>query len=61
MSKFKNYHIIISATKTSIASGSYESCLNMFNIQDKVYKRTHKIISDEDYQKILKKKPINNK
>lgn len=56
MSKFKNYHIIRTATKTSVASGSYESCLNMFNLQDKIYHRTHKIISEEEYNKILKKK-----
>lgn len=56
MSKFKNYHIIINATKTSVASGSYEACFNIFNMQDKVYKKTHKLISDEEYQKILKKK-----
>ena len=57
MSKFKNYHIITNATKISVASGSYEACLNMFNMQDKIYKKTHKLISDEEYQKILKKKP----
>ena len=58
MAKNKLFHIIITNTKTSVCKGSYDACLNMFNLQDKIYRRTHKIISDEDYQKMLKKKPI---
>lgn len=58
MSKLKNFHIIITSTKTSVCSGSYDACLNMFNLQDKAYHKTHKIISDEEYNKITKKKQV---
>lgn len=56
MAKLKNYHIIINSTKTSVCQGSYDACNNMFNMQDKIYRKTHKIISEEEYNKILKKK-----
>lgn len=52
----KIYHIIKVITKTSVCKGSYDACLNMFNMQDKVYRKTHKIISEEEYNKIIKKK-----
>lgn len=58
MAKNKLFHIIGIINKTSVCKGSYDACLNMFNMQDKVYRKTHKIITDEDYQKILKKKPM---
>ena len=58
MAKNKLFHIIGIINKTSVYKGSYDACLNMFNMQDKVYRKTHKIITDEDYQKILKKKPM---
>lgn len=57
MAQIKIYHIIKTITKTSVMSGNYESCLNYFNEQDKVFRKTHKIISAEDYIKIIKKKP----
>ena len=38
-------------------SGDYESCLNHFKEQDKIFRKTHKIISAEDYIKITNKKP----
>ena len=38
-------------------SGDYESCLNYFKEQDKIFRKTHKIISAEDYIKITNKKP----
>ena len=53
----KIYHIIKVITKTSVCKGSYDACLNMFNMHDKVYRKTHKIISEEEYNKIIKKKP----
>lgn len=56
MAKLKNFHIIITSTKISVYNGSYDGCLNMFNLQDKTYRKTHKIISDEEYNKITKKK-----
>lgn len=58
MSQIKIYHIIKTIAKTSVMSGDYKSCLNYFKEQDKVFRKTHKIISAEDYQKILKKKPM---
>jgi len=56
MPQIKIYHIIKTTTKTSIMSGDYESCLTYFNEQDKVFRKTHKIISADDYVKIIKKK-----
>lgn len=57
MSKTKTFHIIKLSIKKSVISGDYKSCLNYFNEQDKVFRKTHKIISAEDYIKIIKKKP----
>ena len=57
MSQVKIYHIIKTASKTSVMSGDYESCLNHFKEQDKIFRKTHKIISAEDYIKITNKKP----
>jgi hypothetical protein len=57
MAKNKLFHIIGIINKTSVHKGSYDDCLNMFNLQDKVYRKTHKIISAEDYIKIINKKP----
>ncbi len=58
MAKTKTYHIFNTINKTSKFTGTYDSCLNEFNLQDKIYHKTHKIISDEEYNKIIKKKPI---
>ena len=58
MPQIKVFHIIKTITKTSVMSGDYESCLNYFKEQDKVFRKTHKIISAEEYQKMIKKKPI---
>jgi len=58
MSQIKTYHIIRTITRKSVMSGDYNSCLNYFNGQDKVFRKTHKIISAEDYIKITKKKQI---
>lgn len=55
MSQIKIYHIIKTATKKSVISGDYNSCLTYFNEQDKVFRKTHKIIPVEDYIKITKK------
>lgn len=55
MAQIKIYHIIRIATKTSVMSGDYDSCLNYFKEQDKVFRKTHKIIPVEDYIKITKK------
>jgi len=57
MAKIKTYHIFNTINKTSKFTGTYDSCLNEFNLQDKAYRKIHKIISDEEYQKIIKKKP----
>lgn len=58
MAQIKIYHIITAIIKTSVFSGDYESCLNYFKEQDKIFRKTHKIISAEEYSKIIKKKPI---
>lgn len=55
MAQIKIYHIIKTATKKSVMSGDYDSCLNYFKEQDKVFRKTHKIIPVEDYIKIIKK------
>lgn len=31
---------------------SYDKCLELYNGNDKVYRKTHKIIKEEDYNKI---------
>lgn len=56
MSKTKFYHILKVSNKKSVMSGDYDSCLTYFNEQDKVFRKTHKIITADDYQKIIKKK-----
>ena len=56
MAQIKVYHIIRIITRKSVMSGDYNSCLNYFKKQDKVFRKTHKIISAEDYIKITKKK-----
>lgn len=56
MAKNKLFHIIGIITKTSVYKGSYDDCLNMFNLQDKPYRKLHKIISANDYIKIINKK-----
>lgn len=58
MVQIKIYHIIAAITKASVFSGNYESCLNYFKEQNKIFRKTHKIISAEEYSKIIKKKPI---
>lgn len=55
MPQIKIFHIIKITTKISVMSGDYESCLNYFKEQDKVFRKTHKIISVEEYKKIIKK------
>lgn len=55
MPQIKIYHIIRTVTKKSVMSGDYSSCLTYFNEQDKVFRKTHKIIPVEDYIKITKK------
>lgn len=55
MPQIKIYHIIRTVTKKSVMSGDYNSCLTYFNEQDKVFRKTHKIIPVEDYIKITKK------
>ena len=55
MPQIKIYHIIRTITKKSVMSGDYDSCLAYFNKQDKVFRKTHKIIPVEDYIKITKK------
>lgn len=56
MPQIKVYHIIRTITRKSVMSGDYDSCLTYFNKQDKAFRKTHKIISAEDYIKITKKK-----
>lgn len=58
MPQIKIYHIIRTITRKSVMSGDYESCLNYFKEQDKAFRKTHKIISSEDYIKITKKKQM---
>ncbi|MBP3201314.1 MAG: hypothetical protein J6M39_06670 [Lachnospiraceae bacterium] len=52
------YHIINKATKTSAFCDKYEVCRYSLANKSKSYRQTHKIISDEEYQKIIKKKPV---
>ena len=53
-----SYHIINKATKQSIYNDSYDTCIYVFTNKHRLFRQTHKIISDEEYQKIIKKKPI---
>lgn len=39
MPQIKIYHIIKTITKISVMSGDYESCLNYFKEQDKVFRK----------------------
>lgn len=55
MSQIKFYHILKISNKKSVMSGDYNSCLTYFNEQDKVFRKTHKIITANDYQKITNK------
>ena len=33
---------------------SYNKCLDLFNNQDKVYRKTHKIMEEKDYYKMIR-------
>ena len=57
MSKGK-YHIINKITKDSVYYDNYDVCLYVFTNKVKAFRQTHKIISDEEYNKIIKKKPV---
>lgn len=52
----KKHHIINRITREQRFSGTYDECLELYIMQDKPYRKLHKIISDEEYQKIIKKK-----
>ena len=56
MAKTKTFHVITVIDKGSIFNGSYDNCVNFLNEKTKVFRKLHKIISEEEYQKILKKK-----
>lgn len=58
MAKTKTFHIITVVDKDSIYNGSYDDCVDFLNKKTKVFRKLHKLVSDEDYQKIIKKKPI---
>lgn len=51
------YHIINKANKTSVMQDTYEVCRYILANKAKSFRQTHKIISDDEYQKIIKKKP----
>lgn len=53
----KKHHIINRITREQKFSGTYDECLELYIMQDKPYRKLHKIISDEDYIKIINKKP----
>jgi hypothetical protein len=57
MAKTKTFHIITVIDKDSIFNGSYDDCVDFLNKKTKVFRKLHKLVSDEDYQKIIKKKP----
>ena len=52
------YYIVDRFNRNSIFSGDYNSCLKTFNSKDKSFRKSYKIIPDEEYQKIIKKKPV---
>jgi len=56
MSKEK-YHIINKFTKESVLKDNYDICLYRLTNSSKPFRQTHKIISDNEYQKIINKKP----
>lgn len=53
----KKHYIINRITREEKYSGTYEECLEFYNIQDKSYRKLNRIIDDKEYQKIIKKKP----
>lgn len=53
----KKHHIINRITREQRFTGTYDECLELYIMQDKPYRKLHKIIDDEEYQKIIKKKP----
>lgn len=57
MSKEK-YHVINKLTKDSILEDNYDICLYRLTNSSKSFRQTHKIISDDEYQKIIKKKSV---
>lgn len=55
----KKHYIINRTTLEQRFSGTYEECLKLYIMQDIPYRKLHKIISDEDYTKIIKRKSNN--
>lgn len=58
MSQIKIYHIINRITRKEDFTATYEGCLEYYNIQDKSYRRLHRIINDTEFNKIIKKQQL---
>lgn len=56
MGNIKLYYIIHRINKTKDFSATYDGCLEYFMQQDKIYRKLHKIISEKEYNHIIKKK-----
>lgn len=56
--KGHTYHILDKSDKMSVYKGSFKDSLNTLNKEGKDFRKTHIIVSDKKYSRIISKKPI---
>lgn len=56
--KGHTYHILDKSDKMSVYKGSFKDCLNTLNKESDDFRKTHIIVSEKKYSRIIKRKPI---
>lgn len=56
MAKDSIYHIIHRITRKEDFMATYNGCLEYYNQQDKTYRKLHRIIDNNEFNKIIKKR-----
>lgn len=54
----QTYHIVKKSDKMSVYKGSFEDCRKTLNQESKDFRKTHIMVSDKKYSRIISKKPI---
>lgn len=54
----QTYHIVEKSDKKILYSGSLENCRNTLNQESDDFRKTHIIVSEKKYSRIIKRKPI---
>lgn len=52
------YHIIARNDKMILYNGSLENCRNTLNQESDDFRKTHIIVSEKKYSRIIRRKPI---